>query len=177
MCAGKCNLDISVFVEQVYGHDGQSASLSSLYPFNALRNRALGLSSTPAVLLLDADFMPSPIITDEYHSTQGHARITRQLQQMEAIVVPTLQTISTAESDAVSLALQAASGNTCNLRCYSTEFCARERRPLESFRWQVARRPIHQAGPPGHLEELPTGSCPNQHISLGFCNTCLPRCV
>lgn len=93
---GQCVLDMVVLIEYI---DEPKMAMSqnprqeeSLYPFNALRNQALALSSTPVVLLLDADFMPSPTIIAEYRSVSGRQRINRLLENRGALVLPTLQT-------------------------------------------------------------------------------------
>ncbi|EFN52592.1 hypothetical protein CHLNCDRAFT_138618 [Chlorella variabilis] len=99
---GGCLLDLEVVVE--VHCDAHSASL---YPANAVRNRALRLAETEAVILLDADFVPSASMAARM-SDQGYSAATLGLlQQRLALVLPAFQTVGGGEEDA-ELALQVA---------------------------------------------------------------------
>ena len=48
-----------------------------LYPVNALRNKALQLSQTEIVLLLDADFLPNRALSDMIHDQRMYDQLRR----------------------------------------------------------------------------------------------------
>ena len=118
--AGKCRLDMVLLVERVcapaLGCQSGGRKRPALYPVNALRNRALAMAETQAVLLLDVDFLPSPALTTEYRSERGLGRISLHLNNRTAIVLPALATAPNAGTGpkAVSMALHAVIGETCS---------------------------------------------------------------
>lgn len=75
------------------GESFSSPAEAGLYPFNAVRNRALGLAATEAVLLLDVDFLPSPGVVPAYQGTaEGYREMMAQLRRREAVVLPAFET-------------------------------------------------------------------------------------
>jgi glycosyltransferase-like protein LARGE len=65
---------------------------SRLYPINAIRNRAISLAKTEAVLLLDVDFMPASGFVLAYQSTpDAYQDIICQLRRKMAMVLPAFE--------------------------------------------------------------------------------------
>ncbi|KAL4856061.1 LARGE xylosyl- and glucuronyltransferase 2 [Chlorella vulgaris] len=85
---GRCKLDI-VFVTE----DVESMEMVGLYPVNALRNKALQLSQTEVVLLLDADFLPNRALTDLIHQPAMYEQLRRVTGYKQGIVLPAFETM------------------------------------------------------------------------------------
>ncbi|GAB4815237.1 hypothetical protein N2152v2_002283 [Parachlorella kessleri] len=100
--SGSCLLDLELAASNFY-----KPGDASLYPVNAARNRALMLARTEALLLLDADFVPTPTMLPEYKSPQGYARLLNRLNKPGAIVLPAFETANNGTEGRV-LALEAA---------------------------------------------------------------------
>lgn len=79
--ASGCSLDLKLAVHDIPNRNGPGLSL---YPVNAARNRALMLAKTQAVLLLDADFLPSESLVNLL-SDHG---LSDMIQEKRAYVVP-----------------------------------------------------------------------------------------
>jgi hypothetical protein len=88
-----------------------------------------------ALLLLDADFVPTPSLVEEYRSAEGYAEMMRQLGRGQAVVLPAFETASAGE-DGKQLAM-AAVQRECGLA-------------LCTHRSWLARLP---ASAPKHLQE------------------------
>jgi hypothetical protein len=102
--SGRCALDLELAVEDFSSPNDR---LIGLYPFNAARNRALALSSTEAVLLLDVDFLPSSSLPEEYASSSAYQEMMAQLAAGNALVLPAVETArngSTGRAAAIEVA-------------------------------------------------------------------------
>lgn len=82
----RCLLDVALYVERA-----MSPEHAGLYPINALRNRALALSQSEIVLLLDVDFLPSTTILSDFHSWAGFHQTMELLTDKKALVVPAFE--------------------------------------------------------------------------------------
>ncbi|KAL3692962.1 hypothetical protein R1sor_006613 [Riccia sorocarpa] len=99
---GLCRLNIYFAVDDEDGLqlDDFQGSAYELYPVNALRNLAIDKTNTELVLLLDADFLPSPGLhesltgSDEMYE-EIHRRTTEQRQ---LLVVPAFEAIQNSDS-------------------------------------------------------------------------------
>lgn len=89
-----CALDMQLVVEQFSSWDEETLGL---YPFNAIRNRALMMASTDAVLLLDVDFLPAVTFSESYQRRpKAYKKLIDQLiEKKMAIVLPAFETNST----------------------------------------------------------------------------------
>ncbi|KFM28697.1 Glycosyltransferase-like protein LARGE1 [Auxenochlorella protothecoides] len=86
-----CTLDL-----QLVGEEFDTRAEAGLYPFNAIRNRALMLAQTEAsrgaiVLLLDVDFMPSFFLSEELHEQEQYTRLRERLRQGRVMVLPAFE--------------------------------------------------------------------------------------
>ena len=86
-------MDIVALVEEV-----PSVELYGLYPVNALRNRALQLSRTEIVFLLDADFMPNKDLSSDIKNPEKYATLRRVTLYRQAIIMPALETAGKGEA-------------------------------------------------------------------------------
>lgn len=86
-----CILDLELVVEQFSSEDEPNLSL---YPFNAVRNRALMLAQTDAVFLLDVDFLPSTGFVKEYEDPLAYRAMMDSLYAKSALVLPAFGTAS-----------------------------------------------------------------------------------
>jgi hypothetical protein len=84
-----CNLNLQVVVEEF---DDWLDPTWSYYPTNALRNRALMMARTKAVLLLDVDFLVSKELSDLYDSKKRFANLMDTLDQKVGVVLPAFET-------------------------------------------------------------------------------------
>ncbi|KAK9805256.1 hypothetical protein WJX72_009116 [[Myrmecia] bisecta] len=84
---GSCTLTMELVSEDL----GAWMDLA-LYPFNALRNRALALVQTELVLLLDADFLPSLSLSAALAQPQALAELKRLADARFAVVLPAFAT-------------------------------------------------------------------------------------
>ena len=98
---GFCLLDI-VYVTE----DLPSEKYVGLYPVNALRNRALQLSLTELVILLDADFIPNKQLSDDLRDKELYEDLVRVTESKQAIVLPAFEVLTEGE-EGKSVALRA----------------------------------------------------------------------
>jgi hypothetical protein len=89
---GWCALDLELSIETFETTEDPALGL---YPFNALRNRALTMAATDLVLLLDVDFLPSSDLPGSYQNnplafTELHEDL---MNNRHALVLPAFQTI------------------------------------------------------------------------------------
>ncbi|KAL3159015.1 hypothetical protein ABBQ32_011016 [Trebouxia sp. C0010 RCD-2024] len=103
--AGPCRMTLELVSEEV-----PSAYLSTLYPFNALRNHALLLVRTEVVLLLDVDFLPAEELSRIFSGRQEYQSTLVYLYNNAVIVLPAFETLQGA-AEGQSLALQLAKGD------------------------------------------------------------------
>lgn len=89
---GRCKLDLVYVTEEVGSFDRVG-----LYPVNALRNKALQLSQTEIVLLLDADFLPNRMLADLIHDPANYDQLRRVTGYRQGIVLPAFETIDDGE--------------------------------------------------------------------------------
>lgn len=87
---GKCTLDAILYTE-VFHDDARNDALF-MYPINALRNFALNMASTEAVVILDVDFVPSVNLTSKWQTKKGYEKLLKTLNRGYAVVVPALET-------------------------------------------------------------------------------------
>ena len=89
--AGACALDLELVMEKFASWEDDNVTL---YPFNALRNRALMLAKTEAIVLLDVDFLPSQSLPQTYQNRPGlYADLLQTLvKEKTAYVLPAFQT-------------------------------------------------------------------------------------
>lgn len=87
----KCALDLELLFETF---DSAEDPNLGLYPFNALRNRALMMTRTEAVFLLDVDFIPSSSLPKTYQDKpKEFEKLMKQLRDhRKAFVIPAFQT-------------------------------------------------------------------------------------
>lgn len=88
---GACALDLELVMEKFTTWDDDNVTL---YPFNALRNRALMLAKTEAIVLLDVDFLPSQSLPQTYQNRPGsYADLLQVLvEEKTAYVLPAFET-------------------------------------------------------------------------------------
>ncbi|KAL0030501.1 hypothetical protein WJX79_010997 [Trebouxia sp. C0005] len=103
--AGPCRLTLELVSEEV-----ASAQLSSLYPFNALRNHALLLVKTEVVLLLDVDFVPPEELSRIFAARQEYQSTLVYLYNNAVIVLPAFETLQ-GGAEGQQLALKLAKGS------------------------------------------------------------------
>ena len=86
-----CALDLELVVERFLSWDDPNIGL---YPFNAVRNRALMLANTETIMLLDVDFVPSALLPKLYHGKQSKYKELLQTLVVEKIayIVPAFET-------------------------------------------------------------------------------------
>ena len=101
---GQCSLDLQLVVEKFERWDDPNIGL---YPFNAVRNRALMMVETDVVILLDADFLPSQDLSQMYTQRDSYAALWDVLNRKIAYVLPAFQT-SNNGVDGVNVARRAA---------------------------------------------------------------------
>ncbi|GAB4821433.1 hypothetical protein N2152v2_008479 [Parachlorella kessleri] len=83
---GACNLQLALFAERC-----SYRGLAGLYPFNAMRNKALQMVQTEVVFQLDADFVVSNEFGEEVGSPAGWAALRQQLALAPAVIVPAFE--------------------------------------------------------------------------------------
>jgi hypothetical protein len=88
---GGCALDLELAAEPFASWADPALGL---YPFNAARNRALGLARSEAVLLLDVDFRPWSGLPDLHARRPGAAAELRRelVERRTALVLPAFET-------------------------------------------------------------------------------------
>jgi len=86
MKLSQCILDLEVVVEERCTFE-----LATLYPTNALRNRALLLSRSDIVLLLDVDFVVDLSLTYVLEDEKKHIELTDMLSSAVAVVLPAFE--------------------------------------------------------------------------------------
>jgi len=96
-----CVLDLDIVVEEVC-----TPQKALDYPVNALRNRALILSSTELVLLLDADFIVDQELARTAEDPALYSELVGLLSQGAAMVLPAFETVDQGDAG-VELAVQA----------------------------------------------------------------------
>lgn len=85
-----CSLDLELVLEKFTDWNDPSIGL---YPFNAVRNRALKLVETESVMLLDADFMPSKTLSLSYQKKPSVLKhMIDTLDKKVAFVLPAFET-------------------------------------------------------------------------------------
>lgn len=84
-----CTLDLEFAVEEF---ESKEDPVASLYPVNALRNRAHMLAETEAIVLLDVDFLPSAGLVSDYRRPGGYSDMMQQLAERKLIVLPAFLT-------------------------------------------------------------------------------------
>lgn len=86
-----CALDMELVIETF---DSWKDENLGLYPFNAVRNRALMMATTKAIILLDVDFLPSRSFSQMYQSKPDvfNALMKKLNQQKTAIILPAFET-------------------------------------------------------------------------------------
>jgi len=87
-----CVLDLEVVVEERCFREP-----ATLYPANAVRNRALMLAQTDAVLLLDADFVVSTALARQAANPFQFAALISMLRNNTAMVLPAFEPRDNAE--------------------------------------------------------------------------------
>lgn len=102
---GQCALDLQIVVEKFESWDDPNIGL---YPFNAVRNRALMMVDTDVVILLDADFLPSQELSLMYKEKDSYSDLLHVLDKKTAYVLPAFQTLNNGV-DGVNLAKKTAS--------------------------------------------------------------------
>jgi hypothetical protein len=85
---GRCRLNIELVVEEFNDWDDPTWSL---YPTNSLRNRALMMARSDAVLLLDVDFLPSRELAEMYTGSR-YQDLMDVLDRKVAYVLPAFET-------------------------------------------------------------------------------------
>ncbi len=86
MKASKCIIDIELVVEERC-----SFEQATLYPTNAVRNRALIMSRSNIVLLLDVDFVVDQSLALDLEDETRHGQLTDMLASGAAIVLPAFE--------------------------------------------------------------------------------------
>lgn len=81
-----CVLDLEVVVEERCFREA-----ATLYPANAVRNRALMLAETDIVLLLDADFVVSNTLANVAADAVAYSEMLDVLEQGAAMVIPAFE--------------------------------------------------------------------------------------
>ncbi|PSC70030.1 Glycosyltransferase LARGE2 [Micractinium conductrix] len=84
---GRCTLDIVFATSTV-----TSVAEADLYPVNAMRNKALQLSQTEIVLLLDADLLPSRPLSDFITKPAHYHQLRRDTARRQVYVLPAFAT-------------------------------------------------------------------------------------
>ncbi|GAB4821687.1 hypothetical protein N2152v2_008733 [Parachlorella kessleri] len=79
---GACNLHLQLYTELC------DADMLDRYPANSLRNKALQLVQTEAVLLLDVDFIVSSEFGAELSTPEGWQYVRRQLDAVPVVIIP-----------------------------------------------------------------------------------------
>ena len=86
----ECSLDLQLVLEKFERWDDPNIGL---YPFNAIRNRALMMVETEAVILLDADFLPSRQLSAMYKDNEdAYGELMQVLDTKTAFVLPAFET-------------------------------------------------------------------------------------
>jgi glycosyltransferase-like protein LARGE len=101
---GQCALDLQLVLEKFERWDDPNIGL---YPFNAVRNRALMMVDTDVVILLDADFLPSQELSHMYKQHDSYSELLDVLDTKTAYVLPAFET-SNNGIDGVHVARKAA---------------------------------------------------------------------
>ena len=86
MKTSKCIIDIELVVEERC-----SFEQATLYPTNAVRNRALIMSRSDIVLLLDVDFVVDQSLALDLEDETRHGQLTDMLASGAAIVLPAFE--------------------------------------------------------------------------------------
>lgn len=86
---GQCALDLQIVLEKFDSWDDPKIGL---YPFNAVRNRALMMVDTDVVILLDVDFLPSQDLSLMYKQMDDYTGLLDILDEKTAFVLPAFQT-------------------------------------------------------------------------------------
>jgi glycosyltransferase-like protein LARGE len=81
-----CVLDLEVVAEECCNQD-----IASMYPTNAVRNRALQLASTEVVLLLDADFVVDLSLAKTLEDKGKYKEMVDLLSNHRALVLPAFE--------------------------------------------------------------------------------------
>jgi hypothetical protein len=81
-----CVLDLEVVAEECCNQD-----IGSMYPTNAVRNRALQLASTEVVLLLDADFVVDLSLAKTLEDKDKYKEMVDLLSNHRALVLPAFE--------------------------------------------------------------------------------------
>lgn len=81
-----CVLDLEVVAEECCNKD-----IGSMYPTNAVRNRALHLASTEVVLLLDADFIVDLSLARTLEDPQKYEELVKLLSEKNAMLLPAFE--------------------------------------------------------------------------------------
>lgn len=101
---GQCALDLQLVLEKFERWDDPNIGL---YPFNAVRNRALMMVENDVVILLDADFLPSQELSHMYRQHDSYSALWDVLDSKTAYVLPAFQT-SNNGIDGINIAKNAA---------------------------------------------------------------------
>ncbi|GAB4821434.1 hypothetical protein N2152v2_008480 [Parachlorella kessleri] len=83
---GACNLELALFAERC-----TDQGMAGLYPFNAMRNKALQMVQTEVVFQLDVDFLVNKEFGEEVGSPAGWAALRQQLALAPALVLPAFE--------------------------------------------------------------------------------------
>ncbi|KAL4457425.1 hypothetical protein ABPG75_012290 [Micractinium tetrahymenae] len=116
---GRCQLQLALFAEDLLAPHSSRAPLAT-YPFNAMRNRALLMATTEAVLCLDIDMLVSASLAAEVSSSEGWAALQQQLDAGAAVVLPAFETRhdvngQLALQEGRALAFEAAAGDKASV--------------------------------------------------------------
>jgi glycosyltransferase-like protein LARGE len=111
---GGCALDLELVMEVAHSWEDPAVGL---YPFNAVRNRALMLVRSELVLLLDVDFLPSASLPAHYRARpRAHRDLVQQLVAgRAALVLPAFETADRSEAGRGVAAAAAAGGKPAAL--------------------------------------------------------------
>lgn len=82
----QCILDMEVVVEERCSND-----LASMYPTNAVRNRALFIAQTEIVLLLDVDFVVDLSLVTSLENEKTYQELKSALDNHNALVLPAFE--------------------------------------------------------------------------------------
>ncbi|KAL4420521.1 hypothetical protein ABPG75_010177 [Micractinium tetrahymenae] len=141
-----CILDVEIVTE---AHC--DAASAALYPTNAVRNRALRLVGTEAVLLLDVDFLPSSSLLERAADARHRAALMALLQQPVALVLPAFETAGKKRADAELAARVVTAGKEAVLSAldsgalhpFHSGHYTRGHLPTDFRRWAVQTQPYN----------------------------------